>query len=210
MKGASRSKLQERLHSAYLKLRDFRWKSGVTSNGKPFKAKPTEGERLDADRQRFWTKYAESGSHECWEWTGGKNRAGYGKFKMRGKTRVAHRVAYELHTGEIPALMLVCHTCDNPGCVNPSHLFLGTPQDNMTDKVNKHRQSTGERVKPKKPRWLIGSDCSQSKLSESQVREIRALRRNSGLSLKSIGHEYGVCSQTIHDIVSGWTWRHIK
>ncbi len=134
------------MHSAYLRLRAFRWKSGVTSNGKPYKPQPTEGERLDADRLRFWTKYAESGIEDCWEWLAGRNRRGYGKFKMRRKTRPAHRVAYEMHIGPIPDGILVCHRCDNPGCVNPAHLFLGTAQDNMSDKVAKNRQSKGRDV----------------------------------------------------------------
>lgn len=92
--------------------------------------------------KRFWTKV--SFSSGCWLWTGAKTRKGYGLFYADGKTRVVTRWWWQRLNGEIPAGMLVCHTCDNPSCVKPAHLFLGTHADNQADKVAKGRQAKGD------------------------------------------------------------------
>ena len=87
--------------------------------------------------ERFWNKVDKT--DDCWNWTASKNIQGYGYFRFDGKMRKAHRMAWLLVNGEIPDGMCVCHTCDNPGCVNPIHLWLGTNQDNMDDMNNKGR-----------------------------------------------------------------------
>lgn len=84
----------------------------------------------------------------CWEWTAAKNSKGYGFFSINGRTRLAHRVSYQYHKGHLPLDSLVCHTCDNPSCVNPDHLFLGTNDDNIADSITKGRSTT--RFLPKK------------------------------------------------------------
>ncbi len=99
--------------------------------------------------ERFWNfvDYSALSPAGCWIWCGGKLRGNYGAFHVNGATRRAHRFSYELKFGTIPKGMFVCHRCDCPLCVNPNHLFVGTPKDNMLDKVNKNRHNPSRGVK---------------------------------------------------------------
>lgn len=147
--------------------------------------------------ERFWGKVQKTS--DCWEWTGNKTRKGYGLFSTLPKPergiRCAHVVSYELAGGLIPDGMLVCHHCDNPRCVRPEHLFLGTPADNSRDMVNKGRSAKGSRH-------------SQAKLDESKVQEIRRLR-GTGMHQKVIAEKFGVARTLVSRIVNRRIWTHI-
>jgi len=89
--------------------------------------------------ERIWSKVAKAGADECWPWTHGKTLAGYGQTTVNGEKRLAHRLAWELAVGPIPAGLCILHRCDNPPCCNPAHLFLGTKKDNAADAIAKGR-----------------------------------------------------------------------
>jgi hypothetical protein len=150
--------------------------------------------------QRFREKFSRSG--RCWEWCAAKNRDGYGLFVL-GKLMPAHRAAWLLFRGEIPAAMYVCHSCDNRACVNPAHLWLGTQTDNMRDKVGKGRCG---HTAPKKP--VSGSRHHNSKLTEDAVREIRALART-GVTQAAIATLFGVTDGAVSHVLTGRTWSHV-
>jgi hypothetical protein len=149
--------------------------------------------------ERFWEKVAVRGQSECWHWTACLGRKGYGKIGsgQREKPTVeAHIVSWELANGPRPAGMNVCHRCDTPACVNPSHLFLGTQADNQADMVSKGRQTLGE----KNP---------MAKLTESDIRTIKALLGR-GVMQRSIAVMFGVTDPTISNIKSGKTWSRVS
>lgn len=102
-------------------------------------------------QERLWPKVDTTGGVDsCWEWLAAKKQGGYGKIGIGGKYGgwvLAHRVAWELENGQIPSGLVVCHKCDNPGCCNPSHLFLGTQPDNLADMRRKGRDCRGERMR---------------------------------------------------------------
>jgi hypothetical protein len=107
-----------------------------------------------------------------------------------------HRLIYEVTYGPIPKGMLVCHTCDNPACCNPNHLFLGTQEDNMKDKIKKGRQ-------------VMGESNGLSKLTRYQVSEIRLKYQTGDFLQQELADNYNVCNQNISSIIKRITWKHI-
>ena len=149
--------------------------------------------------ERFWAKVEKKVQDDCWEWQGTRNNNGYGQIGKgaRGSGLLyAHRVSWELASGPIPKGMCVLHHCDNPGCVNPAHLFLGTMADNMRDMVDKGRSARGE------GKWSV-------KLTEQDVHEIRQMLSR-GISQMVIAEKYGVTQRTISMIKTGETWGWLK
>ena len=100
-------------------------------------------------KERFMAKVSvQEGDDPCWEWTAAKNKAGYGMFWMPPNSVLAHRASYMLYEGEIPEGKFVCHSCDNPSCVNPDHLWIGDAHDNHRDMLHKGRSPYQKAVGP--------------------------------------------------------------
>jgi len=158
--------------------------------GKEYKKKPIQ--------DRFMAKvFVPDDPDACWEWKASKNKYGYGQFSVNGKFAYAHRLSYELFCGEITKEMYVCHKCDNRICVNPRHLFLGTPKDNVLDMFQKGRSNKAK-----------GSKHPFAKLKEDDVLKIRKLLKTQ-LSQTEIGKMFGVGQARISMIKCGKNWCHV-
>lgn len=144
--------------------------------------------------------YKTSQETDCWVWIGRTHKSGYGLVCCRTTSKnehYAHRLSWELHHGPIPTGLQVCHHCDNPPCVNPEHLFLGTAWDNTWDSKRKGRAIQGERV-------------ASSRLCAEQVLEIRKLgRETTTLSQRQIGALFGVTRSAVQRVLSRGTWKHL-
>lgn len=146
---------------------------------------------------RFWKMVDRSG--DCWEWQGAKLK-GYGQLTMGNRRWLAHRLAWIFTNGEIPDALWVLHKCDNPPCVRPDHLFLGTQFDNMADAASKGRMPGP---------GLCGENVATAKLTEQDVREIRALHE-SGMPQRAIARRFRVTRQNVRCIVRRITWKEVS
>lgn len=156
-------------------------------------------------RDRFWAKVDVGDNDDCWEWTAAKYHDGYGQFYPNGSKSGAraHRVSWCIHFGEIQEGLYVLHKCDNRACVNPNHLFLGTPLENVLDMISKDRHAQGEVLS--KP----GESNPGAKLTEDDVREIRMFS-SQGHTKVSIAAQFGVCDSLVCGIVYRSRWSHVK
>jgi hypothetical protein len=161
--------------------------------------------------ERFYSRVERT--EACHIWRGTRNKLGYGVMRPggAGTNHVgAHRIAWELAHGTIPDGLIVCHRCDNPPCVNPDHLFLGTQADNVADKVAKGRCATGEahgsRTKPESVRR--GELNGIAKLTTQQVLEIRT-KHAEGISQHRLALQYNISLRTIHSVVKRQSWQHV-
>lgn len=155
-------------------------------------------ELTESDKARFWNKVDRRGLNECWEWQGYLCVPGnYGRFQLNHTPVYAHRVAYVIACGSIPADHNVCHHCDNPPCCNPTHLFAGTQAENIADRDNKGHTP-----------FLYGHNNGTSKLTEQDVREIRKRFAAGGVKQNELARQYGMSNSQINAIVHGrkWTW----
>ena len=150
-------------------------------------------------QDRFEKKVEMIPFSDCHHWTAATNKFGYGKISLSQSTwQFAHRMSWEFANGPVPEGMYVLHTCDNPGCVNPSHLYLGSHKDNAQDRERRQR---GNHAK--------GSSHGRSKLSAEQVIEIRKLYNSGQYSCRKLGKMFGVDGKSIADIVNGRNWTHL-
>ena len=201
----------------------------------------------EANRKRFWSKVDKCGSANhpnCWLWTAAKNKKGYGTIQMGSqrdgtrRPRMAHRVVWEMLNGPIPQGMLVLHHCDNPACVNPAHLWLGTAKDNSQDMIAKHRHGSWahperlvrgdhhpHHVHPElMPRGathychthpekvLRGEAVGSAKLTTERVTELRRRYHNrnvTGETVSALAREFAIDPKTIREACEGRTWKHV-
>ncbi len=147
--------------------------------------------------ERFMSKVMPEPNTGCWFWIGGTKTFGYGNFSIKDRTYSSHRVSFQFFKHNIPKGFMVLHSCDNPYCVNPDHLYLGTHRDNMNDKIKRGRSARQK-----------GSDHGGSKLIECDIIEIRALLK-SGMKQKEIAQKFNVDPSTISYINIGRKWQHV-
>jgi hypothetical protein len=150
-----------------------------------------------SDPPQLWSRAVWEG--ECLVWQGATSGMGYGHLRYEGRDVSAHRLAAELTYGPIPPGMHVCHRCDNPPCINPDHLFIGTPADNMADRNAKGRHRSNPRR---------GETCTQAVLTDALVVEARSLYE-AGETINALSARFGIDFRTLGLAIRGKTWAHL-
>lgn len=175
---------------------------------------------------RFNSKVVRSA--DCWGWLGAINDSGYGFMSLKDYPIRAHRLSWLIHRGEIPTGKWVLHTCDNPSCTNPQHLYIGTHSDNVRDMVERGRSCSGDKnamrrpdvaaqhrgdqhwMKQKPERIARGQRQSHAKLTDSDVLEIHKLFAEGRISKAAIARQFGVDRTNVSQIIRGKAWTHVK
>lgn len=147
---------------------------------------------------RFWNNVDKRGENECWEYKGTPSQT-YPVIRRHGKQIRASRFSYELHYGSIPKGLLVCHRCDNPRCVNPAHLFLGTAKDNANDMINKGRWNGAK-----------GEQVKGSRFKEADIQFIRQCDLDKSMSVEQLAKKYGVYKYYIRKIQRKEYWKWVN
>ena len=147
-------------------------------------------------RTRFEKKLWYNKETTCWEWTAYCDKYGYGHFRFNGKMPLAHRFAYELYVAPIPEGLHILHKCNNCKCVNPEHLYVGTPQDNADDRERAERAARQD-----------GEYNKSAKLTQDQVRAIRTLYDEGVFTQKKIGQLFGVGQPQVSNIINNVLWK---
>lgn len=165
----------------------------------------------ERDKKRFEIRVKKT--EGCWEWLATKHEKGYGAFAYRNAMVRAHRFSYFMHFGPIPLGLEVCHHCDNPGCVRPDHLFLGTHHENMKDMSKKGRWTPAE-VHPSIPHpecIVKGEEVHTAKLTEEQVIEMRNLYASGTVSKRAVARKYAhiVSRVAVNAALDGRSWKHL-
>lgn len=143
----------------------------------------------------FWSKVAITANDDlCWEWTGAKNSDGYGNFWRNGVSIKSHQVAWMYPDYVILDGMEICHSCDNPACCNPKHLFLGSHLENLKDMEAKNRRAKGEKI-------------TVHKMTRETVIEARSKYENGNFTIAALAREYGVAHRTMTCVLRGLTWK---
>lgn len=157
------------------------------------KMKETRLKISGTEQERFIRSFKVNGLTGCWEWSSYRDKDGYGTISLNYKSVRAHRYSYEFHSGKSANGFLVCHSCDNPGCVNPDHLFIGSAKDNTHDMINKNRDT------------IIGEKNCKAKLKDQDIINIR----NSNKTTKELMVIYGLTKHSINNIKAKRTWKHL-
>jgi hypothetical protein len=144
--------------------------------------------------ERYWSKVDKGNTDECWEWQASTNRHGYGWFFVDGEPKLAHRVIADAKGMDTDG-ELVLHHCDNPSCVNPNHLYIGTQADNMRDRAERSDYS-GQH----------GEEHGMAKLTEDEVKEIRERYNSENITQVELGEEYGIGQTQVSNIVRNANW----
>ena len=165
---------------------------------------------------RFWAEVDRSDADGCWLWQGYRSPRGYGVlagYDAAGNRKQlrAHRLSYEIANGPIPEPLIVMHSCDNPPCVNPAHLSLGTHLDNKQDSVRKGRIAVGPRhgARTMPERWVRGAANNRTKLTADQVLEIRARYAAGEMTQAALARAFAVKQSTISCIILRTTWAYL-